>query len=507
MKFRAYEWLAACIAIAVGTGIAAVTADWSDAGVAVLVTAAILLLAIVASYRWLRDPLSPLMLVLLTFFILYVLRPGFILSTRMFGPTTKRAEIALGLDAQEAMVSALGLVVLGLFGLLLGFVAWIQLSRGGAEVSPDTVRVRSSAVQERSWAVVGLVILGLLVAGWAYFTLIASVGGIGAYVEALSQRSGFFFGRGYLNLAALPLKVVTLLLFCHAISADRVSGFRKALIGALIVAVLIGDFLSGGRAAILTGTMVPLVVIYHYVRQRLSLVALGALAVVALLMFVSVRVITRDAVYAGESKGSSDAAALTLEAFKNLPETTVGGQEAIPFDSLLVLRLQAERGLDIQYGATYLPIFTFPIPRSIWENKPLGGGNAWFTQTFFPRFFGPQKTETSISMIGEAYANFGRVGVPIVLFLFGMGLGIARWSLGRVTTPRGMVTYAVTVGYSINIVRGDAFQSVTRYALTVGLVWTFALLMQQRSRFVGAQPAVGRSAAVELSGRQLPSSS
>lgn len=458
MKFRPLELLTCLIAIAVGVGVAALTEDWSNAGVAVLATAAILVAAMFASYRWLRDPLSPLMLVLITFFILYVLRPIFILSTRMFGPTTKKAEIALGLDAQEAMVSALGLVILGLFALLLGFVAWVQLSNGTAEVSPDTVRIRSGAVLERSWAVVGLVLLGLLVAAWAYFTLIASVGGIGAYIDALSQRSGFFFGRGYLNLAALPLKVVTLLLFCHAISADRISGIRKALIGGLIVSVLIGDFLSGGRAAILTGTMVPLVVIYHYVRHRISILRLGALALIALLMFVSIRVITRDAVYLGESNGSSDAAALTLEAFKNLPETTVGGQEAIPFDSLLVLRLQAERGLDIQYGATYLPILTFPVPRSVWEDKPLGGGNAWFTQTFFPRFYGPQKTETSISMIGEAYANFGRVGVPFVLFLFGLGLGIARSSLGRVTTPRGMVIYAVTVGYSINIVRGDAFQ-------------------------------------------------
>lgn len=478
---RVLTLASAVVAIAVGVAIATLTTGWSDGAVAVLVVAAALVAALALAFRWTHDPLAPLVLVLVTYFVLYVLRPLFVLSTHSYGPTTKRAQFALGADAQEAMLSALGLVLLALASLMLGYAAWRRIVGDSPDLTPELVRDRIRSVDERVWMTAVLVAASLFVAVGAYYSLIASVGGIGAYIDALSQRSGFFFGRGYLNLAALPLKVVTLLLFCHAISAGRVDGGRRVLLGGLIFAVLVGDFLSGGRAAILTGTMLPLLVVFHYVRRRLPGTTLAVFALIALLMFVSIRVLTRDAVYAGESQGSANTGALVVEAVRHLPDTTVGGQEAIPFDSLLFLQVQARHGLNIQHGRTYLPIFTFPVPRSLWPEKPLGGGNAWFTSTFFPKFYGPQKTETSISMIGEAFANFGRVGVPIVLFLFGLLLAAARWGLGRVTTPRGMVMYAVTVGYSINVVRGDAFQSVTRYVLTIALVWFFALLMQERS--------------------------
>jgi oligosaccharide repeat unit polymerase len=89
---------------------------------------------------------------------------------------------------------------------------------------------------------------------------------------------------------------------------------------------------------------------------------------------------------------------------------------------------QKENEFGFQYGKTYIPGLLFWIPRSIWPSKPnTGGGIAtviWANTVDFA-------SNVSPTPIGEAYINFGFLGVIIVPF-------IAGWFV------RGLNTYMIS---------------------------------------------------------------
>ena len=70
------------------------------------------------------------------------------------------------------------------------------------------------------------------------------------------------------------------------------------------------------------------------------------------------------------------------------------------------------------WGSTYAKFFFWPIPRSMWPEKPEG------ISRIAVRYFYPEMYEKGVSMsptiIGEAYFNFGVLGVIIIMALFGV---------------------------------------------------------------------------------------
>lgn len=437
-----------------------------------------------------RDPLSPLVVIPVALIILYVFRPLYILGSGSWSATTVGEARGVTPDVVATMAHASRLVCLA----VVMFVAGYLLQRAKQPLRPqqwrevrERVRRSIGPLSFKGEAAAVMLGLALVLAVYAYGSLIAEAGGLSAYVSQLSVRSGFFFGRSYLTTVALPLKVVVLSILAVVLLRGRIEPrLRGAAIGLMLI-VVFGDFLTGGRAAMLTGTLLPAVLLVHYLRRPLRLAAVLGLVLVALLMFIVVRVVTRDAVYQGaEGKGT---VALIQDAVLNVPKTTVGGQDAIPYDSLLVLIEADARGTPLQWGSTYLPIFTYPIPRAVWPGKPLGGGNAWFTQKYFPVFYGTQKIETSISLIGESLVNFGIAGVALIMLAFGFGIS---WMYARFITRAGIigaVAYVITFGYAITLLRGDAFHSVTSLVLTLALLKITAVVCTGSAR----QAAVPRT--------------
>jgi hypothetical protein len=430
-----------------------------------------------------RDPLSPLVVIPVAFIILYVFRPLYILGSDSWGPTTVAEARGVTPSVVATMAHASRLVCLAMVMFVVGYLlqrAKRPLRREQWRQVRERVRRSIGPMSFKGETAAALLVVTLVLAVYAYGSLIAEAGGISAYISELSVRSGFFFGRSYLTTVALPLKVVVLSILAVLLLRGRLKPRLRVVAVVLLLIVVTGDFLTGGRAAMLTGTLLPAVLLVHYLRRPLRLAAVLGLVLVGLLMFIVVRVVTRDAVYQGaEGKGT---VALIQDAVLNVPKTTVGGQDAIPYDSLMVLVEADARGAPLQWGSTYLPIFTYPIPRAVWPGKPLGGGNVWFTQKYFPTFYGTEKIETSISLIGESLVNFGIVGVALVMLAFGFGLS---WMYARFVTRSGIigaVAYAVSLGYAITLMRGDAFHSVTSLALTLLLLGITAALCTGSTR-------------------------
>jgi len=67
------------------------------------------------------------------------------------------------------------------------------------------------------------------------------------------------------------------------------------------------------------------------------------------------------------------------------------------------------------YGSTYLAVLVNPIPREFFPNKPVGIGSIVGEVDPISR----AGTSISITFFGEAYANFGIIGVIIMPFIWG----------------------------------------------------------------------------------------
>jgi hypothetical protein len=132
------------------------------------------------------------------------------------------------------------------------------------------------------------------------------------------------------------------------------------------------------------------------------------------------------------------------------------------------------------YGSSYLALLTLPVPRKLWPGKPVQVGGR-VGETFFAVHAGMPP-----GPIGEAWWNFGLLGVPLVFFCFGM---FHRWMwkfmLAYRDQPAAMAIY-LTVLFHAQPSTGGMMETLLRTAPLVGVAVAFGALRLRRR---GGAPA------------------
>lgn len=116
-----------------------------------------------------------------------------------------------------------------------------------------------------------------------------------------------------------------------------------------------------------------------------------------------------------------------------------------------------EHDFEMQWGSTYLAGFTNFVPRTIWPDKPLGGGPR-LRNMIRPGSYDIWRRGLSSYTTGavtEAFMNFRWIGMVIVGFFHGLILALAGRLAGTARTSHGVVlacyiivSVAVTLVYS-----------------------------------------------------------
>jgi hypothetical protein len=449
----------AAVAIAIAVGLVISPPRGAVAPVLILIPALIGIVLGLAARD--RDALSPIVPLGAIFALYYVGRPLYVMGSGRIGPTRAIEDRGVSAAIERYMGQSSWLMLCAFLVMAMGY----YLATRHRPVDARQARAAATPQVDMRRAALVLGATAALAVG-VYGMLIAQAGGIAAYINELSVRSDYFFGRAYLTVATVPLKV-TLFVLIALLSTTRLSRGHRFALSCAVALVLIGDFLTGGRSAVVLGTGLPLLLLIHYGYRRVKPFELAIFIMLAVVFFVSVRVLTRDAVYAGATGAARTS--LLSAAFKNLPETLVGGRDAIPFDSLERVVEGAAAGDAPQWGRTYFPIFTYPIPRSAWPGKPLGGANTWFTRRYFPGYYSAGRVETSVSLAGESYANFREPGLLVAFGLLGALVGWGYRRSRAASRPLVTAVYVLTFSYALTLVRGDAFHSVTSAATVVVL--------------------------------------
>ena len=131
------------------------------------------------------------------------------------------------------------------------------------------------------------------------------------------------------------------------------------------------------------------------------------------------------------------------------------------------------------YGTQYLQLFTEPVPRVLWPGKPVGPPIKMVNLMDFGNFTGLTR-----SSIGDAWINFGYLGVILNMILIG---GVLSWMYNRVLLGNPKITaifYVVMLPYLIQLFRDGGVVSIVKFLvfafLPLIVVWLIYTRLERK---------------------------
>lgn len=286
---------------------------------------------------------------------------------------------------------------------------------------------------------------------------------------AILLDPSFVAVRGTFGLFWLyPLMYSALFGWAMVISRYWAQGARAprwAVVGMVVTSVVVYG-LTSSKAALVNAVLL-LGVASHHLRRPMRLSALfaaGAVFIVALPMLY----LHREYGLTPELLAHIDPRALTAGL-----EILLG--RSYLADSFGAVLLQTPRVYPFQYGGPWLELLYFWIPRAWWPAKPVTA-SLTFAQTYLSSH--PETVESFVSptILGDAYLNFGGLGIVAVMLL--LGYLLRRWYMrleGRRWGPAGAVVYGASfywlaIGAEQSLaVCTELFVSYTAMAVVVAL--------------------------------------
>lgn len=467
------------VLLALGAGsLAAVLVSWGIVSVLdqevsyplmIAVLALLLVSVVTREIMTFHHPLTPAGVVALTGLLLFVLRPLTIWANRVTSPgalaDSRYFSSALVEAGSAALVQCL--VFFCLFFIVYYAIALNQRATVIEAASLSALTRRESRVVSTT----ALQYLTLVASGGAFAAilyLIVSSGGPSAYVAGLALRSDFLSGRSFFALTYVPVQIALVLNVLHRRKVGvRVWNWVNVV---AVVSLLVCGISAGGRGPLVIGVVLPLVLLKQFGPKPLRLRTLTTIGVGMLVVALTYSIVVRTSSF----DGGRSLAQFKVDPVGVMLTQLTSGSETRPFDSLVRLNEAATTdGFEFQGGATYAAAPAWFVPRALWEGKPNGGGNTWFTSTYVPRFYGTARIETSLSTVGEGYANFGYAGVA--------GAGIVLGAVASQLRPRrrqdettagGLLGTTLTVVLTpllFSLIRGDLYQGGSLTIATVGL--------------------------------------
>jgi hypothetical protein len=335
-----------------------------------------------------------------------------------------------GVYSDKSMLDYLVLQFLGLAGLRLGLAA---AGRPPSTAWPSTAESwhrDARPLRVTAWLLLGMAVPSLI-------TYVVALGGLQGIFEVgygpqrkLILAESQLFGAGF----EWALLGSTLLAFCGV----KYGSLRNVWLG-ILGWLLVGGVLlaTGQRNPIAYSAMFGLA-LFHFGRRRLSARATIGLIVVGMTvaqLFSVARFFLDDGLVRAIGAASVDV-------FENprLLAPWAAAQFTVPPSSLLEV---IEHGRPpLLLGRSYFTALLAALPfaqRLFVGSEPSLG--EWRMQTFYPEA-AAIGADYGFSPVTEAYMNFGTVGVPLVLFVYGLAISSIYRRVSRMPTPLGVLALA-----------------------------------------------------------------
>lgn len=240
---------------------------------------------------------------------------------------------------------------------------------------------------------------------------------------------------------------------------------RLALAGLVLSGIAI-YILTSSKAAILNSVILLLVARHFLVGPvRLRALVLPALAFVIVLPML----------YLHREYG------LTPELVARLdPQMIMAGfgillNRSYLADSFAAVIHYTPQPYDYMLGSGWLEVFYFWVPRGLWPDKPVSY-SLTFAQTYLSSLNESQGSFFSPTLLGDAYLNFGPIGVPLLMLALGVALRLWYDRLTARRSAAGVVVYAASL-YWIAMAPEQALQVFLELVISyVAIAWVVTVI-------------------------------
>lgn len=212
---------------------------------------------------------------------------------------------------------------------------------------------------------------------------------------------------------------------------------RKLYLYISIIILLALSVLDGSFGGLTYWTVLMFMIYAYFVKFSLrQILIMGTVAVFGIMIMQVVKIQYREAVWFG---GTNYSVTEKFELFRDLTEQQT--QDGIANDEAQQSTIsRINQGwiishimYNMNHGGEYLggetifrTVLSVILPGSLYEDKLKAGGQEYFT-LFTGRRIG-ETTSMNISVLGEAYGNYGSYGGLVFMFIFGLFLN-AAWLL------------------------------------------------------------------------------
>ncbi|SCB26891.1 hypothetical protein GA0061098_1004203 [Bradyrhizobium shewense] len=362
----------------------------------------------------------------------------------------------------------------------VGLIAWLAVGATVRGIGKNQLREVSALLsrtphEEQTALFVAIAILGPIALYSAYIGIEARVlNGSGEAGLVLDQATGVTINStstGYLNDAQYMLGSLVLL------SMVCLKGLFVRL--AILAAFLIVRLSIGNDRWTVVFLLCSLGILTSARRGNyriplwVYLAAVPAFAIFTLLG--EARYFIRDLFFGTALSSGQPAEVKTIIDRLNGPD--IANFEFLAF----IVNTVPDRTGTYSYFAQWLQLFTEPIPRILWADKPVGAPISLFSLNHYGNFF-----FYSRGMIGDAYMSLGIPGVVIVAGVFGRLISATARKLmsGGMGKP-GVVLGIVILPLTIQWLRDGGVVQITKFVMWNSLpvlLWSFARSQLKKKR-------------------------
>lgn len=269
---------------------------------------------------------------------------------------------------------------------------------------------------------------------------------------------------GYLRWGAVTLPQVvvlaTFVIFLH----KRIPMRRavKWLVAGLAIISLVIPLLTSARLELMY-LFVMLGAAWHYYRRPISLVKITTLGL-ALILATSLLGYARYA-----QRATSGSASFSLAV---LADKTMGSAYFMDIGKTSVIVDTVPDQVPYQLGSSYALFLLAPIPRTLWPEKPNVRISSFVGDQIYTR---ADDSGVPPGFVGEAYLNFGHVGVFVMMGLLGaLSARIYRSLVVQSRRPLARLWYIFfVIVFAFSLLSGDFTLTVSqagRYGLVLFLI-------------------------------------
>jgi len=256
----------------------------------------------------------------------------------------------------------------------------------------------------------------------------------------------------------------------------------------LILFMAYRAFLGGGRWAMITVVFtIILVQLYRSRRRWIRLRYLGLM----IPLFILFQNIGFDRNYFRDMVSGEGRVVAEFRDNRNWLEKQ-DNPDFANFDFLTyILWAVPDKSRTYTYFSQYLQLFTEPIPRILWPDKPVGSPIKLVNLNDFGNFVG-----LTNSLVGDGWLSGGWVGVLVTMIVVGLAFGYIHRRFWRVSQPYKVIMYCGFMPLTLLWFR-DGGISLAKYTLFVLLpilvwIWTSSLLERFGQLSANTRPQILR---------------